>query len=106
MRTSCDSVCSGLSTGIAAIVVQLGFATMPLGMDFKACGFTSLTTRGTLGSLRHALELSTTIAPAAANFGATWRLVDAPAENKAKSIPERFAVATSSTGIIRSPQAS
>jgi hypothetical protein len=57
-----------LSTGIAAIVVQFGFAMMPLGA--AACGLTSLTTSGTSGSIRHALELSMTTAPASAKRGA------------------------------------
>src|SRR5436190_21808914 len=103
MRINCDSSCSGLSAGIAAIVVQFGFATMPLGIELKACGFTSLTTSGTAGSLRHALELSITTAPAAAKSGATARLVVAPAENNAKSIPEKSEAAVSSTTICLLP---
>jgi hypothetical protein len=63
--------CSGASTGIAAIVVQLGLATMPLGMRSSAPGLTSDTTNGTSGSMRQADELSTTTAPAAATWGAS-----------------------------------
>ena len=55
---------------MAAIVVQLGLATMPLGMFASAWALTSDTTRGTSGSMRHAEELSTTMAPAAATRGA------------------------------------
>ncbi len=55
---------------MAAIVVQLGFAMMPLRASFTACGLTSLTTSGTSGSSRHADELSITVAPASANRGA------------------------------------
>ena len=61
---------NGLSTGIAAIVVQFGFAMMPLGGLIASCGFTSDTTSGTSGSPRQHEELSTTVAPAAATFGA------------------------------------
>ena len=70
-RTSPASSCSGLSTGIAAIVVQLGLATMPLGASSSASGLTSLTTSGTSGSIRQALLLSMTSAPAAAYRGAS-----------------------------------
>ncbi len=99
------SSCSGLSTGIAAIVVQLGLATMPLGRSCTASGLTSLTTSGTSGSRRHAEELSTTTAPAAANFGASSREVAPPAENSTMSRPLGSAVAASSTTTSRSPQA-
>ncbi len=69
MRTSPAASCSGLSTGIAAIVVQFGLAMMPLRTSASACGLTSLTTSGTSGSMRQAEELSTTVAPAAAKPG-------------------------------------
>ncbi len=64
-----------------------------------ACGFTSLTTSGTSGSMRQALELSMTRAPAAANFGASAREAVAPAENSAMSMPDGSAVSESSTTI-------
>ena len=89
--------CSGLSTGIAAMVVQFGLAMMPLGGSIASSGFTSETTSGTSGSLRQAEELSITIAPAAATLGAYSRDIDAPAENSARSSPEKSAVAVSST---------
>ena len=73
---------------MAAMVVQLGLATMPLGMFFSACGLTSATTSGTLGSLRQAEELSMTMAPAAATTGASFRDVSPPAEKKTTSSPE------------------
>src|SRR3954463_15111761 len=57
-RTSPASSCSGLSTGIAAIVVQFGFAMMPLRASSIAPGLTSATTNGTSGSIRNADELS------------------------------------------------
>ena len=65
-RTSPAASCSGLSTGIAAIVVQLGLAMIPLRASATASGLTSLTTSGTSGSMRQAEELSMTTAPAAA----------------------------------------
>jgi hypothetical protein len=80
--------CSGPSTGIAAMVVQLGLAMMPLGRSARACGLTSDTTSGTSGCMRHADELSITVAPAAANRGASSREAEAPTENSAKSRPE------------------
>src|SRR6478735_10499150 len=83
-RTSPASSCSGLRTGIAAIVVQLGLAMMPRPAAITpaaASGLTSETTSGIAGSLRNALELSTTITPASTNFGTSAREVVAPAEN-------------------------
>src|SRR5205807_3798176 len=51
------------------IVEQFGLATIPLGIRASASAFTSGTTSGTSGSMRQALELSTTIAPARAAIG-------------------------------------
>ena len=85
---------------MAAIVVQFGFATMPLTASSIACGLTSLTTSGTSGSMRHALELSITSAPASANRGACARLPVAPAEKSAMSTPAGSAVAMSSTTML------
>src|SRR5690349_18516343 len=79
-RTSSASSCSALSTGIAAMVVQLGLAMMPLTALAISPGLTSETTSGTSGSRRQAEELSTTVAPAAAKTGASAREVVAPAE--------------------------
>lgn len=73
---------------MAAMVVQFGFATMPLGIVPSASGFTSDTTSGTSESIRHVDELSITTAPAAATTGASARDVDAPAEKKTTSSPE------------------
>ena len=104
-RTSPASSCSGLSTGIAAIVVQFGLAMIPLRARRTASGLTSLTTSGTSGSIRQAEELSTTTAPAAANRGASPARSSAPAENSAMSMPAGSAVSASSTMTSRSPQA-
>ena len=91
------AACNGCSTGIAAIVVQFGLAMMPLRISLIACGLTSLTTRGTSGSIRQADELSMTTAPAAANFGASSLEDEPPAENSAMSMPVRSATSESST---------
>src|SRR3954447_16028839 len=99
-RTSPAASCSGLSTGIAAIVVQLGVAMMPRPAATTpaiASGLTSETTSGMAGSLRNALELSTTITPASTNFGTSAREVVAPAEKSAMSRPDGSAVSASST---------
>ena len=88
-----------MSTGIAAIVVQLGLATMPLRASRTASGLTSDTTSGTSGSIRKAEELSITVTPAAAKRGASARDVAAPAENRAMSSPRGSARAASSTVI-------
>ena len=77
-RRSPAAACSGFSTGMAAMVVQLGLATIPFGMASSVWGLTSATTSGTSGSMRHAEELSMTIAPAAAKRGASSRDDGAP----------------------------
>ena len=46
-----------------------GWRRCPSGSTARASGLTSLTTSGTSGSIRHAEELSMTVAPAAATFG-------------------------------------
>ena len=86
-RTRPAASCSGLSTGIAAIVVQFGLAMMPLGGSIASSGFTSETTSGTSGSIRQATELSTTTAPAAATRGAVASEAVLPLENRAMSSP-------------------
>src|ERR1700753_3384818 len=82
---------------MAAIVVQLGLATMPLGSERRSSGLTSATTSGTSGSMRQAEELSTTVTPAAANLGGSSFDVATPAENSATSSPDGSAVIASST---------
>ena len=79
------------------MVVQFGLATIPFGIDARASSLTSGTTRGTSGSIRHAEELSITIAPAAAKRGASSREPGAPQENRAMSSPAGSAAAASST---------
>ena len=78
---------SGFITGMPAIVVQFGFATMPFGIERSASAFTSGTTSGTSGCMRHAEELSITVTPADATISAISRLAVAPAEKSAMSRP-------------------
>jgi hypothetical protein len=82
---------------MAAIVVQLGLAIMPLGGRIASSGLTSETTSGTSGSIRQADELSITIAPAATTLGAVTRDAALPLEKSARSRPPRSAVSVSST---------
>ena len=88
MRMRPAASASGLTTGMPTMVVQFGLATMPFGIRSRAWGLTSDTTSGTSGSMRHADELSMTVAPAAATRGASSRDAVAPAENSAMSSPE------------------
>jgi hypothetical protein len=81
---------------MAAMVVQFGLAMMPFTASSIACGFTSLTTSGTSGSMRQPLELSMTVTPAAANRGACALERVAPAEKIAMSRPVGSAVDASS----------
>ena len=97
IATSPASACSGLSTGIAAMVVQLGLAMMPFGRRLASDGLTSETTSGTSGSIRQADELSMTTAPASATRGAYSLELPLPAENRTMSRPPKSAVAASST---------
>src|ERR1035438_4557252 len=99
MERSPAATCNGFNTGIAAIVVQLGFATIPLGMVRRVWALTSETTRGTRGSMRHADELSITTAPEAAIRGANTLDEVAPDDINATSIPEKPAVAACSASI-------
>src|SRR5690606_21467643 len=63
---------------------QLGLAII-LSADPSTSPFTSGTTSFFVGSIRHADELSITVTPASANFGANSVDVVPPAENKATS---------------------
>src|SRR5437764_7505840 len=68
--------------------VQLGLAISP-SWRARSRAFTSGTTRGTLGSMRKAEELSITTAPATRAAGANSRLRPAPALKKAMSTPRK-----------------
>src|SRR5437588_3031016 len=69
------------------MVEQFGLATIPFGMLRRASAFTSGTTSGTSGSMRQALELSITIAPARAAIGLDPRLTDAGVDDSTMSTP-------------------
>src|SRR5437588_3104836 len=69
------------------MVEQFGLATIPLGIRFRASAFTSGTTSGTSGSMRQALELSMTMAPALAAIGLYSRLMEAGVLDRTISTP-------------------
>src|SRR5262249_4818666 len=71
---------------------------MPLGMRLSASALTSGTTRGTSGSMRHALELSMTIAPTCAAIGLVSRLTDAGVLDKTISTPANASARIGSIG--------
>ena len=75
---------------------QFGLATME-GPPARACPFTSGTTSGIAGSMRNAVLLSTTSAPAAAARGPWIRASSAPVEKSATSSPRKSAFSSSST---------
>ena len=79
--------CSGARATTIWMVLQLGFAMMPFAGLRPATRFTSGTTNGTSGSIRQALELSMTVAPAAAAAGARSRDAALPALNSATWTP-------------------
>src|SRR5215475_7577612 len=66
------------------MVEQLGLA-MILSSLVRASALSSGTTSFLVGSMRQAEELSTTVIPAAANFGAHSREVLPPAEKRARA---------------------
>src|SRR5438874_10645216 len=69
------------------MVEQFGLATIPFGMHLSASAFTSGTTSGTSGSMRQALELSTTMAPARAAITLDSRLTEAGVDDSTMSTP-------------------
>jgi len=79
------------------IVVQFGFAIIPF-VSKAAWGFTSGTTRGISFSILKAELLSMTSAPALTADGANSRLLLAPAEKSAISMPLKESWVSSSTG--------
>src|SRR3954467_13149681 len=79
--------CSGFRATTIWMVEQLGLATMPLGMWRRASALTSGTTSGTSGSMRQALELSMTMAPALAAIGLYSRLTRAGVLDRTISTP-------------------
>src|ERR687885_3038947 len=83
------------------MVEQFGLATIPLGMRARVLALTSGTTRGTSGSMRQALELSTTTAPARAAGGLYSRLTEAGVLDRTRSTPANASGRSSSTGYVR-----
>src|SRR6266851_6717222 len=80
------------------MVEQFGLATIPLGIRDRASALTSGTTSGTSGSMRQALELSTTMAPALAAIGLYSRLIAAGVLERTMSTPANASGRNSSTG--------
>src|SRR5438105_13386727 len=79
------------------MVEQLGLAMIPFGIRASAPAFTSGTTSGTSGSMRQALELSTTTAPARAAIGLYSRLTSAGVLDRTISTPANASGARRST---------
>src|SRR5687768_6258135 len=77
-----------MSTGASCIVEQFGFAMIP-SWPARSSGLTWLTTSGMAGSIRQADELSMTVAPRAAAWGARAREMSAPALKSAMSTPSK-----------------
>ena len=88
MASSPASSASGLSTGMATMVVQFGLATMPMGRSSSSWALTSGTTRGTRSSMRNAEELSMTTGPEAAMRSARAFDAVAPADASTTSRSE------------------
>src|SRR5262245_25709310 len=82
------------------MVEQLGLATIPFGMFRRASALTSGTTSGTSGSMRQALELSTTKAPAFAAIGLYSRLIIAGVLDRTTSTPANASGRSASTGYV------
>ena len=80
--------CRGLSATTIWIVEQFGLAMIPL-WRAMAWALTSGTTSGTVGSIRQALELSTTTAPAFAAIGLHSREIDAGVLDRTMSTPSK-----------------
>jgi hypothetical protein len=86
MRATPASSWSGLSTQTSGIVQQFGTAMMPSCSSARS-GFTSGTTSGTLGSMRHADDLSSTTELPRTACGTSSRLAAAPTAKKNTSTP-------------------
>src|SRR4051812_15669228 len=91
--------CSGFSATTIWMVEQFGLAMIPL-CRATSCGLTSGTTRGTSGSIRKALELSTTTAPARAAIGLNWREIDAGVLDRTMSTPANASGVSGSIGYV------
>src|SRR5256885_11942012 len=89
---------SGLRGTAIWMVEQFGLATIPFGMRRSAWALTSGTTSGTSGSMRQALELSMTMAPALAAIGLISRLTAAGVLERTMSTPANASGLIGSTG--------
>ncbi len=85
---------------MSCIVEQFGLAMIP-SCHARSSGFTWDTTSGTSGSIRQALELSTTTQPRLAASGASSFDVPPPAEKIAMSMPSKASGVASSTVMSR-----
>ena len=100
MRFTLTARWRGVTAIKAMMVEQLGLAMMPplpAFIPFMASGLTSGMTRGTPSVMRKALLLSTTVQPAAEATGASFLLMEPPAENNAMSTPAKLFPVSSST---------
>src|SRR5215467_3967935 len=98
-RRSRPASCRGLSGITVTMVVQLGQATMPR-WPARAAAFTSGTTSGTVVSMRLALDLSMTTAPAFTARGASSFDCPEPAEKNAMSTPLKASAPAFSTRMV------
>src|SRR5829696_1079987 len=89
-----------MSTGASCIVEQFGLAMMP-GWPSRSSGLTCETTNGMVGSIRHADELSMTVAPCATAAGASCTEMSAPAEKRAMSTPANASGPASAISSVR-----
>ena len=95
-RRTRKASCSGFRATTIWIVEQFGLAMIPLCLRMSR-GLTSGTTSGTSGSIRQALELSTTTAPAFAAIGLYCFETEAGVLDRTMSIPAKV---SSSSGAI------
>ena len=91
-----ESFARALMATKVTMVVQLGLEMMPL-CHFTSSGLISGITRGTSGSKRNALELSTNTAPAALIAGANRLAMSFSAAPNTISMPEKASSRASCT---------
>src|SRR5690242_21091620 len=91
--------CRGFRATTIWMVEQLGLAMIPLCLATSP-GLTSGTTNGTSGSIRQALELSTTTAPARAAIGLYSFETEAGVLDSTMSTPANASGASGPTGYV------
>ena len=89
-----------MSTGAICMVEQFGLAMIP-GWPSRSAALTCETTSGMVGSIRHADELSMTVAPWATAAGASSCDTPAPAEKSAMSTPSNASGTASPISSVR-----